>query len=784
MTDSAADPGATVLDRLVEALARASRHSPGVEEAPAALLWPDGEEQWRPLLPRLRARLPQLLTLGPYDSETRTGPAIWIKCVLAGTLPEAPLPAGKVPVVYLPGVARQTLRAGEECPRPLQPLVELLYRGAVFLQKNGRDWSVEAFLMASDALGLDLARDTRTREALLGALDALAETRVAELAGRRLEAEDFDRLLVEDPERDLLAWLSEPEARRSAWDAARWAAFRARCKQEYGFDPESDGALAGGERLGGRSSDRWKKAWRRFAEAPSSFPGIGSLLERAKPSGTIVFDPEPWPDENRRAEEELKGALNGLSTLAPAAARDRIRALEATHGARRAWVWARLGQSPLARALDGLGRLAERTGSALGGDDPAAMAAIFRERGYLADDAALAALAEVERSEDVQAVASALRAVYLPWLEECAERFQALAVARPLPTKATGPSVTVAEGECLVFVDGLRYDVAERLRARLDASGTEVELGFRWAALPTVTANAKPAVTPLAPELEGGAGGERFTPKLAGQSLTTARLRSALVERGFQHLEDEETGEPGRPGAKGWSELGELDRLGHEVSPERFVRLLDAELDRLAERLGRLLEAGWKRVRIVTDHGWLLMPGGLPKAELAPGLASERGARCVHLAGEPTAALPRFPWHWNPAEGFATPAGARAFVAGTAYAHGGVSVQECVLPDLVLRRKAGGTAQPARIVEVRWTGLRCRVRAEHAPGGARVDLRRQPAQIASRLATGEKPLDAEQRASLIVPDETHEGEAAFVVLVDADGRLLAKVATAIGGESS
>ena len=44
---------------------------------------------------------------------------------------------------------------------------------------------------------------------------------------------------------------------------------------------------------------------------------------------------------------------------------------------------------------------------------------------------------------DVQAVASALRAVYLPWLEESAERFQALAVARPLPTKATGPSVTV-----------------------------------------------------------------------------------------------------------------------------------------------------------------------------------------------------------------------------------------------------------------------------------------------------------------------------------------------------
>ena len=782
MTDTTPRAGATVLDRLIEALARAVRHAPGAEEPPAALLWPDGEEQWRALLPRLRARLPQLLTLGPFDPEARTGPAIWVKCVLAGTLPEPTIPSGEVPILYLPGVARQTLRAGEECPRALQPVVELLYRGAVFLQKNGRDWSIEAFLMASDALDLDLARDARTREALLGALDAVAETRVAELAGRRLEAEDFDRLLVEDPERDLLAWLSEPEARQQAWDASHWAAFRARCRQEYGFDPESDGALSGAERLGGRATDRWKKAWRRFAEAPSSFPGISALLERAKPGGTIVFDPEPWPDENRRAEQDLRAALGALGSLAPLDARARLRSLEAAHAVRRAWVWARLGQSPLARALEALARLAERTASTLGGDDPAAMAAIYRERGYLADDAALVALADVERNEDVQAVAAALRAVYLPWLDESAERFQALVAARPLPVKGTTP-IAVAEGECLVFVDGLRYDVAERLRAELEASGMQVDLAFRWAALPTVTANAKPAVSPLAAELEGDAGAERFAPRLAGLTLDKPRLRSALTQRGFQVLEDDDTGEPNRPAARGWSELAELDRLGHEVSSDRFARLLTSEVDRLTASLGKLLDAGWKRIRVVTDHGWLLLPGGLPKADVGAGLAIERGARCVRLAGEPTAALPRFSWYWHPAVSFGTPQGARAFIAGTSYAHGGVSVQECVLPELLVRRKAGGSAQPPRIAEVRWTGLRCRVRAENAPEGARVDIRRQAAQSGSRLVTEEKVLDSEQRASLIVPDDAHEGEAAFVVLVDADGRLLAKIATAIGGEA-
>jgi hypothetical protein len=783
MTAGSSDPGATVLDRLIEALAHATRYAPGAEDPPAVLLWPDRDEQWRGLLPRLRSRLPQLLTLGPFDLEARTGPAIWAKCVLAGTLPEPKMPAGEVPILYLPGVERQTLRAGEECPRALQPLVELLYRGAVFSQRNGRDWSVEAFLMASDGLGLELARDARTREALLGALDALAATRVAELSGHRLEAEHFDRLLVEDPERDLLAWLSEPEARKGAWDVAHWAAFRARCREEYGFDPESEGVLAGGERLGAKRSDRWKKAWRRFTEAPSWFPGIPSLLEQAKPVGEIVFDREPWPDENRRAEGDLRSALLHLGPLTAFDARARLRALEAEHGTRREWVWARLGQSPLARALEGLARIAERTASELGGDDPEAMAAIYRDHGFLADAAALAALAEVDRAEDVQAVATALRAAYLPWLDEGALRFQALVASQPLPSKGNASTVAVKEGDCLVFVDGLRFDLAERLRARLEAGGAEVDLGFRWSALPTVTANSKPAVSPLAAELDGVGPVERFAPRLAGQTMTTARLRSALVARGFQVLDDKETGEASRPGAKGWAELGEFDSLGHEVSPDRFAKLLASELERLAECIGRLLEAGWKRVRVVTDHGWLLLPGGLPKAELASGLAIERGARCVRLGGEPTAALPRFSWYWQPAEFFGTPRGAAAFVAGTQYAHGGVSVQECVLPELMARRKAGVPSQPLRVAEVTWAGLRCRVRAENAPAGTRVDLRRQPIQPGSRVVQEGKTLDSEGRASLVVPDDTLAGQAVFVVLLDPEGRLLAKIATAIGGDS-
>ena len=60
------------------------------------------------------------------------GPAVWVRCVVDGTLDEPELPDDRPRIVYLPGVARQDLRAGEECPDGLKPLVELLFRGALW----------------------------------------------------------------------------------------------------------------------------------------------------------------------------------------------------------------------------------------------------------------------------------------------------------------------------------------------------------------------------------------------------------------------------------------------------------------------------------------------------------------------------------------------------------------------------------------------------------------------------------------------------------------------------
>src|SRR5713101_6275541 len=119
-----------LLDALEASFRDALRTPEGTAE-PIALLWTDADGQWEPLLARLRIIIPHIFTLGDYAPHSRTGPAIWLRCVVEGSLPEMAPPGETVPILYLPRVTRQELRAAEDCPWALQPLVELQYRGRV-----------------------------------------------------------------------------------------------------------------------------------------------------------------------------------------------------------------------------------------------------------------------------------------------------------------------------------------------------------------------------------------------------------------------------------------------------------------------------------------------------------------------------------------------------------------------------------------------------------------------------------------------------------------------------
>jgi len=77
---------ATVLDELVVALRQAAEFNSADQAPPVVVVWPDPTAEWAALLPELRLRLPELFTLGPLDAAARSGPGIWLRCVLAGKI--------------------------------------------------------------------------------------------------------------------------------------------------------------------------------------------------------------------------------------------------------------------------------------------------------------------------------------------------------------------------------------------------------------------------------------------------------------------------------------------------------------------------------------------------------------------------------------------------------------------------------------------------------------------------------------------------------------------------
>lgn len=769
----------TLIEAMMLSFAASLRAPEGVSD-PAALLWTDAKGQWQPLIATLKIAAPQLYVLGEYAPAERRGPAIWLRCIVDRTIPEASPEAPLTPILYLPNVSRQQLRAAGDCPPAWKPLIELQYRGRVWHHSNGQDWSVEAFLVSEEGLGLDIAQDARTREALHRALPLLAETPLDSLRGKRLEAEDFDRLAVSDPVRDLLRWLSEPATFEEAAAGGRWQAFCSLCRHEFGIDPEADGVTIAGNALA-HERGRWDDVWQRFSENPELYPGVAQRLRDAGGrERRLAFDLERNPVANDAAEARLREALMAAAALPQAAARAQVLALEAEHGKRRELVWARLGDSPLALALAPLARLAERAQTPLGGATVEEAAALYADGGWQGDRALLETLALPLTKQAVAAVVHKLaRALYEPWADASARHFQELVARRDGDLREAVIEVEAEKDVCIVFADGLRFDVGVMVQEELEGRGWRVGRHHRIAPLPTVTATAKPVVMPLGQALVGAGGVEDFTPRLAVSAMpaTAARLREEMARREVEIIVEDETGSSAREGG-GWTEIGELDTLGHQIGA-RLAQQLEAEVERLADRVVELLESGWKRVRVVTDHGWLLLPEGLPKVEMPAYLVATKWARCATLRAESAAGMPSYAWHWHAPTRIVSPPGLASFRAGNDYAHGGVSLQECVTPELLVER-SGAAAVRATIEEVQWRGMRCRVRVRASEPSVRVDLRLNWKQEATSIAATIKEVGASGEVSLAVADDMHEGAAATVVALDAAGNVLERQPTTVG----
>ncbi len=619
----------TFLDALVDAIQRAGRYNKNDQVPPIVVLWTDKDRQWEPLLPLLRDRLP-LLTLGQYNPGELTGPAYWLRCVIARSLPEPQLPADVTPIIYLPGISKQELRAVEETPKLIQPLAELQYRGVLWNHKNGRDWTVAGFMQSTDGLGIEVGTDNATKEALQRALLKLADEPLARLKKEApLRAPFFDALLNPDEVRSLLLWLNDSEGYPKRCSAAEWASFCGLSQRKYGFHPVEDGVM-------------------------------------------------------------------------------------------------------VAMALFG----------------------------------------------EHQGVWGNITALYRPWLEQAATAMQKLVYAdHPLKTYHVEPLPEPANGTCILFCDGLRYDTGQRLKEVLEAHKLTGKVEAHLVALPGVTPTAKPAFSPVARMLTGkGSQGLEPIVSASGSKVTADALRKLLVQAGYQVLMGDELGDPS---GKAWTEMGAIDSYGHQYG-WKLAHHLTGEIRDLVSRIEALINWGWKQVLVITDHGWLLLPGNLPKTDLPEHLTLLRKGRCARLKEGSNTDQQIMPWYWDNEAFIALAPNISCYEAGKEYEHGGLSPQECIVPVITVSQQYGARSQPISIENVSWRGLRCTITVTGTTSGMKVDIRTKAGDPNTSL-TKPKPPNSDGTVSILVEDDDRMGEAALIVILDSDGKPMKQIPTTIGG---
>jgi hypothetical protein len=685
-------PSKTVITELTFRLReQAKRFNPSIETAPVAVLWTDDRLDWESVLPNIKSAIPELFSLGDYKPLERTGPGAWLRMVADGQA--GGLPPGTVPILYLPGVAnsslRTDLRAVKDDPQ-LAPIAELQYRGNFWRQENTKDWTLRAFFESKrNGLGLATKGDQQTLTALKQALPKLLSRSLATLEGRTIDLAFLDEILNPNPADDVLRWLVEPEQLRLDKGEA-WPSFVASTKQRYGLDLAKGALDAAATVLEARESDAAFVLWQKFEARPDEQIGLYDVFKTV-PKPDLWSEAGRYPRANESEEAELSKALKALARMESAAAASELLALEAQHGKRRETVWAGMGKAPLAQALSHMVVVARATMQPAVGGSVAHQAAVWAADGWVVDAAALAALAIGQAADCASDVESALAAVYRPWLQRSAESFQQRVAAEGYPVKAIDP---VPEGTVVVFVDGLRLDLARQLEATLQKSGLVVNLQHRFTSVPSVTSSGKVWCSPGYAGAQIAATATGFEPVLRVASVDGAyvaeRLRRVIQEQGFTIVDADS---PGIASGRGWAEFqDDIDSDGHNKGL-RLAGEASRHVSKLAKTVERLLSAGWQGVRVVTDHGWLLLPGGLPKVELHSKLAETKWARCA-VVKEAAVAVDSMtlPWSYGPDVRIALAPGIGAFKAGQVYDHGGLTLQECVVPlvDVVANPPALG----------------------------------------------------------------------------------------------
>lgn len=767
-----------IYDKVVQALTQAENHNSNLMVKPEVILWPDPENQWVDVMDVLQENMPQLLTYGSYNPGKKQGPAIWLKCMIAKMLPEADWESDAIPIIYLPGVAKNDLRNVENAVFNFQPLLEYQYTGTLFIQENGREWSILAFVENPiSGLGIKVAKDNATKDALKKTLPTIFQDREVLAHKSIIDADYLNNQLFPDIIPTILKWMCKGDAFFQSMETGKREVFTNLCKSQYEFEPDHKNIKAIAEKLGAQKNS-WKYVWQLYATAPNKYPEIEALLRLSKPAdlgaGIFALPDESWPQVNEQREEALAQVLTKAAKQDVVRALSTLQNLEKEHSVRRIWIWFELGKSPLADALHYLVQMASGALEPYSSSSIENLKSYYITSGYAVDQNMRKSLGAVKTQKDKTIVKSIIQLFYQPWLESITTKFQEQVAVDA--TIFTSQTANVEIESFVLFVDAFRYELAQEFSERLAKYKLNVSMQTGWSAIPSLTPTAKPAISPIASAVSTNSNITEFRPQLQnGKDLLTNVFRDTLKANDFKLVTN---ANDIQSEGKYWQEIGDIDTKGHEEQGD-MVKRIEELFDQLHEALDVAFERGIKRIKIVTDHGWLLLPGGLPKTKLNAGLTETRWGRCALIKEGATTDLLHLPWRWNPSIFIAYAPGISFFKANEEYAHGGISLHECLVPTMIIENPNVPDIK-AEVKVVKWINLKCTIQTSDVPDGYSVDIRTKYNDSKTSIVLSKNKTLKDNIATVMV-DDSAEYQAAIIVLLDENERILDKKPTTVGG---
>lgn len=274
--------------------------------------------------------------------------------------------------------------------------------------------------------------------------------------------------------------------------------------------------------------------------------------------------------------------------------------------------------------------------------------------------------------------------------------------------KFVGPWVQERKKTAYFMVDALRYELGAELEKEL-SSEFKTELRAVCAQVPTITSVGMAALMPYADgNIRLVKEGVNLVPLVKDQKvvLPTDRfeyMRGLYGDRchmiGLHALLTKKSPK--------WPETvdflivrtTDIDSIG-EIKPVETYRVFPETIRKLIAGVKKLRKMGFERAIIATDHGFMLF------SEREAGNAVEKPSgdwmtvkdRCLLGSGSPNAGTVVFEREDVGIQGdfanYAVPRTFATFVKGRLYFHGGLSLQECVLPVISIDLLARAEEKP------------------------------------------------------------------------------------------